>query len=129
MENLKNINFMTQAQFASTSVKSDELYAVETKLSSQGMPSGTKVALTIPASGVNMKAPRDGYVQLAFKSSAANGYFTLLSSTYIYVTNIAASANQTLRAYMPMKQNITFRIDYTNGSIVSLDFIYAEGDK
>lgn len=118
MANLKNINLMSQDTFESIEQADDELYAVSA--SGIGFPSSRYEDLTLGASGTQYTAPANGY----FRANVAKGGCVMLYGTILNGFNASAMEGG---CSINARKGTGVTLYYT-GTLVSVKFIYAEGE-
>lgn len=108
-------------------------------MSGMGMPSSTKVDLTLGASGSTYTAPANGWVYFTIQSNASNAaaYITSLSvnDDEMLCFEDDGGAGNNLNMFIPVSKNQTFKVGYSDcktfGSQTTdrFGFIYAVGSE
>lgn len=127
--NLSNLTATGEARFT-TKANTDLANVTNTGKSTAAgwaMPSGTHVNLTLGASGSTYTAPADGWFNVDFIATNANGFIALYGTTAISAT--ANSGRYGLAVSLAVKKNTVISILYGNGSAESFKFIYAVGSE
>lgn len=125
---LKNVNLLTKGQYDTIAepVK-DELYAISE--SGFGFASDRYTDLSLGASGSSYKAPANGWVSFAKKTSAANQYIELGISNSIRMRDNNPVNGTICEAMLPVRKGQSFYASYTAaGDLTWLRFVYAEGE-
>lgn len=103
-------------------------YSDSDYIAHQAMPSNRYVNLTLPASGIPVTAPADGYIYLR-KQSTASGQYVYISWSHMSVDFVYTAAN-TKSLVLPCRKGDVITFNYTAaGDTTAFRFVYAQGAK
>jgi hypothetical protein len=100
------------------------------QMAKASMPSNTKVAVTVGASGAVYQAPADGWYEFITTNTATQAHYTyLVNETTDVGTYAMGVAGVVSRGYVPVKKNDYVSLGYFNSTIQSFYFVYAKGSE
>jgi hypothetical protein len=94
-------------------------------LSEMGMPSMRHTELTLGASEASYTAPANGWVYIG---GACTGYLVLFCQTSTLSSLLSPGPTGYARTFIPVRKGDTFTIAYSNFTVDTFNFIYAEGN-